>query len=360
MSQVQSVQKLANASSASYLITILLSNLGSVAITSKSIFYQYTLQLDATGAFSVQQVSYANLSPPNFAALTIDEVKKDENIKIIARYLLSQQFPMLSSSSQVLAVYRDIPYYQLVFQGTDSMQLTFVILYGYNGSVSVMSATSKQVAPQQTYAQAAAQAAANGQTSLTIQTQTGQATQAQTQTVSATTQSQNTQVSQAAQGQVAQAQGQVTNNPQVPVVVVQSQSQGTPQTASSTANTPTPSSSVQPILQPSVQNQTQTALVQSSTSSASQSAQSGSSVVQAEPVFVQIKQAQSNASSIQSSSVTATATTTNTNTAAASTTANASAQTTTSISGFNHFASTSDQFYPYALQGVAQINQTLV
>lgn len=52
---------------------------------------------------------------------------------------------MLSTDSKVLAVYRDIPYYQLVFQGPGITQITFVILFNLNKTVSVMSATSKQV-----------------------------------------------------------------------------------------------------------------------------------------------------------------------------------------------------------------------
>lgn len=137
-------------------------------------------------------------------ALSIDEVKKDENIKIIARYLLSQQFPMLSSSSQVLAVFRDIPYYQIIFQGTANYQLTFVILYGFNGEVQIMNATSKQTPINQAATTLNSNPAGSGQAS-PASTQSEQSSQAST--------SQTGQL--AFQSQATQSQSQTSSNTQI-------------------------------------------------------------------------------------------------------------------------------------------------
>jgi hypothetical protein len=189
MRQVQSVQRMVNGTTTRYLITIQLNNLGSVVITN-TIFYQYLLQFDANGSYSFVQSAYSGLNAPNFTPLCLEELKRDENIKNIARFLLSQQFPMLSSSSKVLAVFRDIPYYQIIFKGAGNTKLTFVILYGFNGSVQVMSATSRQVSPQQTNTQTGSQTTNNGQTvSSTTSTKTSQSGQTQTASQSCNNQS---------------------------------------------------------------------------------------------------------------------------------------------------------------------------
>lgn len=117
MSQVQSVEKSVSESTTFYRISILLASLGQLDVSTSTIFYQYIIQLSPSGQYSVSNASYISLNPPNFKILNLEEVKSDANIKLIARFLLSQKFPMLSTNSRVLAVYRDVPYYQLIFQG---------------------------------------------------------------------------------------------------------------------------------------------------------------------------------------------------------------------------------------------------
>jgi hypothetical protein len=150
MGQIQSAQKYVNGSTINYRIIILVNSLGQVSIN-KSLFYQFIIQLSSSGIYSVLNTSYTSLNPPSFAILSLDEVKSDGNIKLIARYLLSQQFAMLSTDSKVLAVYRDIPYYQIVFQGPGSTQINFIILYNFNGTIAVMSATQRQVPSPPSY-----------------------------------------------------------------------------------------------------------------------------------------------------------------------------------------------------------------
>lgn len=83
---------------------------------------------------------------------------------------------MLGSDSRVLAVYRDIPYYRIIFQGPSNIQLNYVIIYNFNGTVQVLSATSAQDQSQQSQVQT--------QTSIQLQNNQvqSQTAQAQSQT----------------------------------------------------------------------------------------------------------------------------------------------------------------------------------
>jgi hypothetical protein len=289
MRQVQSVQKMGNGSNTQYLITLQLNNLGSLTI-SKTIFYQYVLLMSSTGSFSIQQAAYNGLSTPDFVALSIDEVKRDENIKTIARYLLSQQFPMLSSSSQVLAVFRDIPYYQIVFQGTANNQLTFVILYGFNGAVQIMSATSRQTATsQQTSTQTATKTSSNGQAS-TATAQSGQS-------------------SQASSSQTAQSQGQTNSNTNIPQTTLTQSTQNSPVVTQTTQSTQTTQNS-QSIQAPQSNQGTQTTqttqVLQSQTQNQvsqtqTQAIQASPTLATVQPVLQQTTQGQSQSTTQQSS-----------------------------------------------------------
>jgi hypothetical protein len=52
---------------------------------------------------------------------------------------------MLMPSSRVILVARDFPYYKLVFNGVQNIQITVFVVYNfYNGQVQVMSVTSSQ------------------------------------------------------------------------------------------------------------------------------------------------------------------------------------------------------------------------
>lgn len=176
---------------------------------------------------------------------------------------------MLTTNSRVLAVYRDVPYYQLIFQGPGETQITSVILYNFNGSIEVMSATSKQVpSAQAVQSNTVQQRTQTTQTttapSATVSSQVQASTQAQNQVQSSTTASSNQAV-----------QSQTTNQN------VQSQSfQQTTQPAQ-------PAQPAQPILQQ------QATTVQNSTQQSTVSAQI-QQTASSEPAFVQIKKADSN------------------------------------------------------------------
>lgn len=77
-----------NGTSTFYRIIILLAQLGEVSIINKQISYVYNIALGSNGAYSLINSSYINLNPPAFTILSLDEVRKDSNIKTIALYLL--------------------------------------------------------------------------------------------------------------------------------------------------------------------------------------------------------------------------------------------------------------------------------
>lgn len=86
----------------------------------------------------MEKVSYTSLPTPTFTLLTIDEIKTDDNIVHIAKYLLEQRYPKLSPTSRVITVHRDIPYYQLTFLAANNIQMSFLILLNIDGIVNVM------------------------------------------------------------------------------------------------------------------------------------------------------------------------------------------------------------------------------
>lgn len=100
----------------------------------------------ATSTFSIVNATYVNLDSPSFdQQLTFDDIKADNNIREIARFLLTQQYPMLGPASRVLAVFRDVPYYKLVFEASGNNEITFMILFNLNGNtVSILSLTTQQ------------------------------------------------------------------------------------------------------------------------------------------------------------------------------------------------------------------------
>ena len=259
--QVQSVEKSVSGNITFYRISILLAALGQLDISSSTIFYQYILQLSPSGNYTVSNASYISLNPPTFKILNLEEVKSDANIKLIARFLLSRKFPMLTTNSRVLAVYRDVPYYQLIFQGPGETQITFVILYNFNGSIEVMSATSRQVpAAQSNTVQQSTQTTQTTTTapSATVSSQAQNATMAQSSTTASST-------SQATQAVQSQTTSQVQSQP-----VIQP---------------------VQPV-QPILQQQQKATTVQNSTQKTTVSAQV-QQTVSSEPAFVQIKKTDS-------------------------------------------------------------------
>jgi hypothetical protein len=125
MSQVQSVQKMSNGSSILYKISVKLLSVGQLELKEKTIFYQYMLSFSpATSTFSIVNATYVNLDSPTFdQQLTFDDIK----------------------AGRVLAVFRDIPYYKLIFEASGSNEITFIILFNLNGNtVSILSLTTQQ------------------------------------------------------------------------------------------------------------------------------------------------------------------------------------------------------------------------
>jgi len=117
MSQVQSVQKLTNGNTIQYRISVLLNKLGQYQLSNKNLFYQYLINfVPSTLNYSIASATYVNLDSPSFLTpLSVDDIRLDSNIRDIARFLLAQQFPLLTADAKVISVFRDAPYYKLVF-----------------------------------------------------------------------------------------------------------------------------------------------------------------------------------------------------------------------------------------------------
>ncbi len=94
-----------------------------------NLFYSFVVMQDSNNKFTLNNAKYVYLNSPNFVQLTIADIQKDINIQNIARYLLLQNYSMLSPSSKVIYVARDFPYYKIIFDGYQHIQITIIATF---------------------------------------------------------------------------------------------------------------------------------------------------------------------------------------------------------------------------------------